>query len=118
MRRLRISAVMIQVMVILAACASIQDQWNTKTPDEQGRIVINGLQKQLDNALDLCIAYVKVHPELKERWQKEGVPAFDVANEAFKTAIIFKYAPAKIYGEVQPLLTKALALARGMGVKI
>ncbi len=118
MRRLRISAVMILVLVVLAACASMQDQWNAKTPDEQGRIVVNGLQKQFDNALDQCIAYVKAHPELKARWQKEVLPAFDLVNLGFKVAITYKYTPEKVYGEVQPLLTKALALARGIGVKI
>lgn len=118
MRKVRNVSVLLLVLVLIAGCAGLQASWNKLTPDEQGRVVLSGLQKQLDNGFDASKSFLSTNPKYQVDWKTKVVPAFDVANAAIKTAIIAKSTPDKVYAEILPLVNKALNLARGLGVNI
>lgn len=117
-RKFAVSVLVSLVLLAGVSCVTLQEQWNKRTPDEQARIILNGFQKQLDVALDQGISYIAGHPEYKEVWKVQVLPAFNVANQAIKTAIIAKSAPEKVYSEILPLLQKAFTLANGIGLKV
>jgi len=86
MRKVRLVIPLLLVLVLLS-CAGLQEKWNALTPDQKARIVINDIQGQLDNSFTQGKAYVAANPKYSEKWKKEIVPAFDVANKALASAI-------------------------------
>lgn len=119
MKRVRISVIMFLALIVLAACAGIQAKWDALTPDEQARIILNGLQSQVDNALAESTAYVAKKPELQTKWKTQVIPAFDVANKAIASAITLgktkPLTPAIVYAQAQAQVSNLLNLLIQMG---
>ena len=104
----------IWLMLLLVACAGVQEKWNTLTPDQKARVVINDLQAQLDKKFDETKAYVALKPELQAVWKSDIVPAFDVANRALKSSMVLaqagKIGPDQVYATVSPLMANVVNL--------
>jgi len=89
---------------------SFQDQWNKLTPDQKARIVINGLQKQLDQQFDQVKLYIGSNPQYSAVWKFEIVPMFDKTNKAIKaivdTAMVMQLTPEMVYAKIQPMINE------------
>lgn len=111
MRKIKVLAVLVILLATMAVgCVTLQDQWNQRTPDEQARIIANGLQDQLNDAFDIGKVFVTANPKYKEKWLREIVPAFKIANdtlaEVISLAQIGKITPDQVYPRVMPFITK------------
>lgn len=115
---LRKKILLIFMLVFLVGCAGLQDRWDKLTPDEQARIVLNGLQDQVDLWLSAGIAYVDANPTYRPEWKAKVVPLFDLANQAVKDALIYKKSPSDIYATVSPTVNKAVVALKAWGVSI
>jgi len=109
------SVLLVACLLLLAACAGVQEKWDKLTPDEQARVVINNLQGQLENAFVSAKTQIGTKPE----WKTKAVPAFDLANktlarviEAGKTTPL---TPAFVYAQVQGLVNDVLNLCTQLG---
>jgi len=121
MRKLALQILLCLVLVVGCATTqnNIQEQWEALAPDEKTRIVCSDLQGRIDSLLDSGIAYVAARPQYKEKWQKEIIPAFDVANKMLKTVMILaqqgEMTPDKVYAEIQPLINSIITLMVSIG---
>jgi hypothetical protein len=120
MRRYRsLTVVVLLVSLLLFSCAGIQGKWNALSPDEKARVVVSGMQNQLENLFDTGKAYVGANPQYKEVWKTRAVPAFDLANSTLRavevTAQVKGTAPAAIYQQMQPLIDKVMSLLIEIG---
>lgn len=99
MKRAKVILLAVVLLLALVSCAGIQEKWNKLTPNEQARIILNGLQDQLTIAFDQC----KVQIGNKLEWKTKVVPAFDIANKSI----------AKVYelGN-SPILTPQMVLEK------
>jgi hypothetical protein len=120
MSKLRLSMVMVVVLVVLAACATTQQAWNKLTPDQKARVIIGGMQDQLDNLWTSGKAVSVSKPEFQPIWKEKIVPAFDAANKGLKfsvdLAMAGKLKPEDVYGQIQPLLNSVITLLSQIGV--
>lgn len=117
MRKVRL-VIPLFLVLLLVACAYFQDiqkKWNELTPDEQARVIINGLQDQLDVAFDQAKLQIGNKPE----WKTKVVPAFDVANKTLGDVIAIgktgSITPELVYSKIGNLVVNALALAKQYG---
>lgn len=122
--KLKVSAALVMLCCILsmAGCPTLQSQWNNLTPDEQGRIVIGGMQAQLDTLFDTGKSFVVQNPQYQDKWQSEIVPSFNVANNAIRTYATLmaqgKTDVATVIKEVTPLMDAVKKLLQGIGVRL
>jgi len=118
MRKIRF-IIPILLILTLVACAGVQEKWNTLTPDEKARVVISDIQAQLNTLFDTGKAYIMANPKYQEKWKKEIIPSFDVANKALASAMILakaeKITPDQVYSQIQPLLNSVIALLVSIG---
>lgn len=116
MRKLASLFLVALVIVSLTGCvtAKLQEQWNTRTPDEQARIVMGGMQKQLGDLFDQGKLWVDTHPTYRPTWQTQVIPAFDAANTALgasaRSMTSGTLKTEDLYRNVQPLIAKVVAL--------
>ena len=114
-RKVLVYLVGILLLAGLISCASIEEKWSELTPDQQARIVIDGLQDQLDNAFDSVKAQIGSKPE----WKSKIVPAFDVANKALAGVIVIgktqPLTPELVYAKVQNQINNVLNLCVQFG---
>lgn len=118
--RCKIQWFLVMVLFLsLVACAGVQEKWNKLTPDEKARIVIGDIQGQLDNFFTTGKAYVTANPKYQDKWKKEIVPAFDVANKALAGVITLSrtkpLTPDMVYATVQAQVNNVLALLIQIG---
>jgi len=107
MKRRMLLVSVVLVLFLLASCAAaLQQGWNSRTPDEQARIIVGGLQDTLDAKFDEAKAFVAVNPQHQNLWKKNIIPAFDKANKTLKgTAELAqqsKISPADVYAKYKP----------------
>lgn len=107
---------MFLVLVFIIGCANLQQKWNNLTDDEQGRVILNGLQDQLDIWFDAGKAFVKDNPTYQTEWQTKVIPSFDVANKAVGQALLSKTTPDTIYMKIAPQVSKVIEMLRVWGV--
>lgn len=104
-----------------AAGPSLQDQWSKLTPDQQARVVIGGLQKQLDLQFDQAKVIVAANPQYAPVWKSEIVPLFDKANKALKalaeTAITVQLTPEAVYAKMQPMINELAIKLMSIGMQ-
>jgi len=107
---------------LLTGCASIQKQWNTLTPQEQNRLVLNGIQKELNNLFADAQAYIHTNPKYEKEWVDKILPAFNLANKALKFTIVqCMTQPASLtdlLNQLQPLINDVKILLKGIGFKL
>jgi hypothetical protein len=98
-RQIRVGLLAVVLLACLVSCAGLQAKWNALTPNEQARIILNGLQDQLTIAFDQAKLQIGTKPE----WKTKVVPAFDIANKSL----------AKMYelGN-SPILTPQMVLSK------
>lgn len=98
---------------LLLSCASIQERWNSLSPDEKARIIVSDLQSQLETLFDKGKSYVQNNPQYLPVWKEKIVPTFDLANDTLKRVIFIirtkGMGPSDIYQTVQPYLDKIIA---------
>lgn len=108
------------VLFFLVSCAGVTEKWETLTPAEQSRVILDGMQSQLDNLFDTGKAYVSVHPDQADQWKTKIVPAFSAANKSIAAAIKLcqteNITPSQVYETVQPLITEVVNLLVKIGV--
>jgi hypothetical protein len=96
--------------LMLSSCASLQNQWNSKTPDEKARIIIGGMQADLKSKLEIGRSYVEKNPQYIELWNTKILPTFKLANETLNMLIqLGKNQPLtemKIYESMSPYLNQ------------
>jgi len=107
------------ILLAMVACATTQAKWNALTPDEKARIVIGDIQGQLDNAFNTGKTYITANPKYQDKWQKEIIPAMDVANKALAGVITLSrtkpLTPDVVYATVQAQVNNVLALLIQIG---
>lgn len=111
------------VLLFLASCVpmgAVQDKWNKLTPGEKARVILGGIQKDLDQKFDQGKAYVTLYPQHQAKWKTRIVPAFDTANKtlaaSIQLAMAEKLSPDQAYAKMQPLITQVLVLLVEIGV--
>ncbi len=80
MRRFKLSAIMIMVLVVLVACATLQQQWDKATPQEKSRLAISQFQLSLKSALDGGGVFVDANPKYRQVWKDKGLATAKVVN--------------------------------------
>ena len=120
MRKVSIFLSILIMVFVLASCANIQVKWDSLTPDQQGRIVTSGIQKQIDNLFATGKAYVTANPTYTDTWKTKAIPAFDVANKALGKYINLAKTgkpttPEAVYAEMTPLIAAITAALVQMG---
>lgn len=108
------------ILVFAVGCAGVSEKWDTLTPAEQSRIILDGMQSQLDNLFDTGKAYVVLHPEYSDTWKTKIAPAFSAANKSIAAAIKLSMSenitPAQVYETVQPLISEVINLLKSIGI--
>lgn len=111
-RKILVGLVAMVFLATLIGCATIEEQWAKRTPDEQARIITNGIQEQLNDAFDISKAYVVANPKYQEKWIKEIVPAFKIANETTADVLLLaksgQITPDQVYAKLSPLVNKVM----------
>ncbi len=124
MNKKRIKAVfavllMLLLSLYLSSCATIQDQWDKLTPDEQARIVIRGFQRNLTNLLVSTEAYVKANPKYSDSWKNKILPVAELVKKSLDSLIDIKQTPKLtpdlVYAKVQPLMNELILLIAQIG---
>jgi hypothetical protein len=112
-------AVLAMVLLLVVACAGIQEKWTALTPDEKGRVVLNDLQTQLNTLFDTGKAFIIANPKHQETWKGQIVPAFDMANKALRVSIELSktkpITPEQVYAQIQPLINSVITLLVSIG---
>lgn len=119
-RKLSFLALVLALTISLASCANIQLKWDSLSPDQQGRIVTSGVQKQIDNLFATGKAYVTANPAYTDTWKTKAIPAFDVANKALGKYINLAktgkpMTPDAVYAEMTPLIAAITTALLQMG---
>jgi hypothetical protein len=86
MKRTKLGILMVLVLVVLAACATLQDTWNKATPQEKTRIVVYDLQVGLKGTLKAGAMYVDLHPDKRADWKVKVLPIAELCNKALLDA--------------------------------
>jgi hypothetical protein len=112
------------LVIFLGGCQlfqTTQEQWNKMTPDEQSRVVISGLQKQLNTKFDETKLFVTGKPELQDTWKRNLVPAFDTCNKSLLKmkglAEKGQMTPDQVYITFKPELDKLILYLLQIGMK-
>ncbi len=120
MKRKFVSVIML--MLFLSGCtAALQNAWNSKTPDEQARIIVSGLQKTLNQKFDEAKALVVVNPQYNDLWKKNILPAFDKANRTLFSFSSLSQAgtltPTAVYTKYKPDIDALMLYLIKLGMK-
>jgi type II secretory pathway component PulK len=111
---------------LLSGCSlfqstTVQESWNKLTPDEQARVIVGGLQKNLDQKFDEAKAIVVANPQYQDLWKTKIVPAFDKANKNLKSISeltqIGKMTPDQVYLKFKPELDTLMLYLIMLGMK-
>lgn len=117
--RLRLVLPMLLILTFLVSCVGIQEKWNALTPDQKARVVVNDLQNQLNTLFDTGKAYITANPQYQDKWKKQIVPAFDVANKGLLSAMTLaksgQITPDQVYAQIQPVLNSVVNLLISIG---
>jgi len=112
------------LIVFLSGCAffqTVQEKWDKMTPDEQARVVLAGLQKQLGTKFDEAKILVDANPSYKPVWKSKVVPAFDKANKTLAKiqglAMQGSITPDQVYLEFKADLDKLILYLLELGMK-
>jgi len=108
------------LLFVLASCATFQDKWNGLQQNEKARVIVGGVQKELNDLFDIGKAYVDANPDKKEMWKGQVVPAFDTANKTIAAYIVFigkgEATPEGAVNTLFPLLKSVVNLLASMGL--
>jgi hypothetical protein len=114
---------LVLALFLLGGCTAVlQQAWNSKTPDEQARIIVSGLQKTLDQKFVEAKALVDTNPtKYGNLWKKNIVPAFDKANKTLKVIATLaqqsKIDPAQVYIQYKPDIDALMLYLIQLGMK-
>ena len=115
MRRLKISAVMFLMLVVLTSCVGQQI-----TKDQEARILLNSIQDNLSVLFDTGKAMAATKPEYQVIWKAKINPSFDLANKAVKSAMELakkgEYTPADVNAKITPLVNLVIVYLGEIGV--
>jgi hypothetical protein len=121
MKRKLMFGILILAFLFSGCTAALQQAWDSKTPDEQARIVVSGLQKSLNQKFDEAKAVVAMNPQYQELWKLQIVPAFDKANKTLAKLLILansgKTDPATVYAAYKPELDALMLYLIKIGMK-
>lgn len=110
----------VALMLFLVSCANVQEKWNTLTPDEQARIVVDGIRVQLDTTFSQGKDYIAANPQYKDVWVKSILPGFETAYAVlYNTALLASsgnISPAEVYARVQPSVDSVIGLLVQIGM--
>lgn len=119
----RLAVVTLLIVMLVSCTALLQEQWNNLSPTDQAKVVISGLQDQLNDNWRIAKTYVDARPtdvDLQATWKVSIVPAFDVANKALFSATNLagqgKITPDQVYSSVMPVVQKVLDLLIARGI--
>ena len=122
MKKRKLAIVFVLMAFLVAGCtAALQNAWNSKTPDEQARIIVSGLQKTLNQKFDEAKALVVVNPQYQEMWKKNILPAFDRANKTLRSFSELSFTgaltPAIVYAKYKPDIDALMLYLLKIGMK-
>ena len=120
LRKKYLFVVMVLVLLVaVAGCKTVAEKWESLTPDEKARVVIDDFQTQLDNLFHAGKTYVDAHPEAVTVWKQRIVPAFSTANKTLAHLIslaqLEELTPDAVYDEMGPWITEITALLVQLG---
>lgn len=119
MKRRLINFGSVFLLITLVGCATLQDQWNKLTPDEQARVIIKGFQRQVTNLLISTEAYVKANPKYAENWKNKILPSAELVKQMLDVLIDLKTTPKLtpdlVYSKVQPLMNNLILFIGEIG---
>jgi hypothetical protein len=124
----------IGILLILVGCGLFltqkqQDAASALTLDQKARLVVDGLQGQLEADWKSCKAYVdaSTDPAVKASWKSTIVPLFDKANKTLGTMIgagglvsgtaSGNMTPDQVQAKMQPILTELIKGLIAIGYK-
>jgi hypothetical protein len=111
--------VLVLALFLVASCAALKPKWNNLTPDEKARIILDGMQEQLNGLWNTANAYVAANPQYQDMWKVNGIPAFDAANKAIRStveiAMTEKITPNIVYDKVQPAINSVIGFLVSVG---
>ncbi len=114
--------VVLCIMFLLAGCATFQEKWNALERNEKARVIVAGVQTELESLFDAGKAYVDANPDKKDMWKKQVVPAFDTANKTIAAYIVFigkgEATPEGAVNTLFPLLKSIVNLLAAMGLDV
>jgi hypothetical protein len=126
MRKMRVLGMLTLVLLFVAGCSmfqgtTVQEQWNKLTPDEQARVVLGGLQKQVNTKFDEAKLFTMGKADLQDYWKKNLVPAFDTCNKSLAKmqglAQKGQVTPDQVYVTFKPDLDKLILYLLNVGMK-
>lgn len=113
--------ILLTTCLSLSACAGLQQSWDKLTPDQQARIIINGLQSNLTAKFEQAKVYVDLNPQYKPVWKGKIVPAFDEANQTLRGMTLLlsgaKLKPEEVYIKIKPKLDQILLYLIEIGLE-
>lgn len=116
----RVVVITLLLAFVFTGCATLQEKWNLLTPDQKARVIVDGIQTDLESWFDQGKAYVTANPQYLPVWKEKIVPAFDVANKALKDTIDLvrkgELKPQEVYPRVQTFVDNVVALLIQIGV--
>jgi len=108
------------LLFVLASCATFQEKWNALGRNERARVIVAGVQTELESLFDAGKAYVTANPDKQEMWKKQVIPAFDTANKSIAAYIVFigkgEATPEGAVNTLFPLLKSVVNLLASMGL--
>lgn len=115
------------VFAVLALCSfcvscggNLAAQWGKLTLDEKSRVVLDGMQDQLDTSWKTGMDYVKKNPQYSQTWVTEITPAFSTANKKLAEYMGLVSAgtktPVQALTEMEPFLGKITELMKKIGI--
>lgn len=111
--------VLVLALFLVASCAALKPKWDNLTPDEKARVILDGMQEQLNGLWKTGNEYVAANPQYKDMWKINGIPAFDAANKSLKTTIEIamteKITPNVVYEKVQPAINGVIGFLVSIG---
>jgi hypothetical protein len=111
--------VLILALFLVASCAMLKPKWDNLTSDEKARVILDGMQEQLNGLWNTANAYVAANPQYQDMWKVNGIPAFDAANKAIRStveiAMVEKITPNIVYDRVQPAINSVIGFLVSVG---
>lgn len=118
--RVRVALVlMVALALVNCAGSQVQQSWNALSPGDKARVVLDGMQTELNTKFDQAKAYVMVNPQYQDTWKTKIVPAFDTTNRAIASSVILakqeKLTPDQVYSQLQPMINNIINMLIQIG---
>jgi hypothetical protein len=109
----------LSLIFLLVACATIKEKWDKLSPQEQNRLILNGIQKSFNDLFIQARDYVVANPKYEKDWTTKILPAFNVANRALKQVILESMEPSSnltdLLKKITPLAADVKLLLKEIG---